>query len=91
MSRLVIAWIAFLLVTIITPTVYKTAYAMPGYFAVLVSLAVIATVLGVVTLRVSGVHVWSIVAVLIGLVIGQWWLIKSILVLASMMRPGFGT
>ncbi len=79
------------MVTIITPAVYKTAYAMPGYFAVLASLVVIATVLAVVTLRVSGVHVWSIVAVLIGLVIGQWWLIKSILVLVSMMLPGFGT
>lgn len=84
-------WIAFLVVSIVTPVVYKTAYAIPGFLVILGLLATVATALAVMALRKSGLHVWSVTAALVGLVIGQWWLIQSALVLASMILPGFGT
>jgi hypothetical protein len=91
MSGAIKIWIAFLVVSIITPVVYKTAYATPGYLVVLGLLAIVATALAVMGLRTSGVHVWSVTAALVGLVIGQWWLIQSALVLASMILSGFAT
>lgn len=83
-------WLAFVVVSIITPVVYKTAYAMPGFLVVLGLLAAVAVTLAIMAIRTSGVHVWSVIAAAVGLVIGQWWLIQSTLVLASMIRPGFG-
>jgi hypothetical protein len=91
MSGAIKIWLAFVIVSITTPVVYKTAYAIPGFLVILGLLAVCATALAVMALRTSGVHVWSVIAALVGLVIGQWWLIESALVLASMIRPGFAT
>lgn len=91
MSSAIKIWIAFLFVSITTPIVYKTANAMPGFLMALGLLAIFATALAVMGLRTSGVHVWSVAAALVGLVIGQWWLIKSTLVIASMILPGFAT
>jgi hypothetical protein len=89
MNKVAPIWIAFALLAVITPIVYKFAYAMPGYWIVLPCLAVAAIVLAILALRGQGLHLWSIVAVLGGLLIGQWWLIKSAIVLAFMKWRGF--
>jgi hypothetical protein len=82
-------WIGFALVSVATPIVYKVAYAIPGYLTVLLALAIVAVTLAVAGLRSVGAQAWSISLTVLGLVLGQWWLIKSILVLASMKLNGF--
>jgi uncharacterized membrane protein len=82
-------WVGFVLVSLVSLVVYKTAWSVSFYWLLLSCLAVIAVVMGLVALRQTGVRPWSLVAVVGGLVVGQWWLIQWLLVVAFGKWRGF--
>lgn len=82
-------WIGFVLVSLASLVAYKIAWSTSFYWLLLSSLAIIAVVLGLVALRLTGVRLWSIVAVVGGLVIGQWWFIQWLLIVVFGKLRGF--
>ncbi len=69
--------------------VYKTAWAASFYWPLLSCLAVASVVMGLVVLRQTGVNLWSLAAVVGGLLVGQWWLIQWLLIVAFGKWRGF--
>jgi hypothetical protein len=82
-------WIGFVLVSLASLVAYKIAWSTPFYWLLLSSLAIIAVVLGLVALRQTGVRSWSLVAVVGGLVVGQWWFIQWLLIVVFGKLRGF--
>jgi hypothetical protein len=82
-------WLAFALVSVASLVAYKTAWSVPFYWSLLICLAVIAVVLGFVALRLTGVKPWPLVAVVGGLLVGQWWLIQWLLIVIFGKLRGF--
>ena len=84
-------WVAFILVSLASLVFYKTAWSASFYFheLLLKCLAVIAVVMGLVVLRQTGMKPWSLLAVVCGLVVGQWWFVKGVLVFAFAKWRGF--
>jgi hypothetical protein len=83
-------WTAFAVMSVLTPIVYKTAYALPGYWVVLSCLGIAAFVFAAMALRYTGLKVWSVVAAVGGLLIGQWWLFQFLILMAFWKWRGFG-
>jgi hypothetical protein len=82
-------WVGFGLVSLASLVAYKTAWAASFYWLLLSCLAVVAVVMGLVVLRQTGVRPWPLVAVVGGLVVGQWWLIQWLLIVAFGKLRGF--
>jgi hypothetical protein len=82
-------WFPFALSTILTLLTYRWGYSLPGLLAWLTCLAVVSLWFGILAIRHAGVKFWSIAIVIVGLAIGQWWLIESALVILSMKLNGF--
>ena len=82
-------WIGFLLVTLASIVAYKTAWSISGFWVLLIGLAAIAVVLSFLILRHTGLKLWSLVAVVGGLIIGQWGLIQWLLIVAFGKTMGF--
>jgi hypothetical protein len=76
-------------VSLASVVVYRTAWGVSFYWPLLSCLAVAAAALGLVILRQTGVKPWSFLAVVGGLVIGQWWLVQWLLVVAFGKCRGF--
>ena len=74
-----IVWIVFGLTSILTWVVYLKLWMMPSYHVLLALLGVASVCLG---LWLATTHfVWrSVLLVVIGLVIGQWWLLERLVV-----------
>jgi hypothetical protein len=83
------AWVGFILVSLASLVAYKTAWATSFYWVLLNCLAVAAVVMGLVVLRQTGVKPWSLVVVIGGLLVGQWWLIQLLLIIAFGRLRGF--
>ena len=83
-------WTGFTLTSVLTPIVYKTAYALPGYWAVLSCLGIAAFAFATMALRHTGLRVWSVVAVVGGLVVGQWWPFQFLILMGFWKWKGFG-
>jgi hypothetical protein len=88
-GNLKLLWSAFALISALTPIIYRKAFAVPGYFGILFFLAIATIVLATAILRNSSAKRWAIPAVLVGALIGQWWLIKSAIVLLFMLFGQF--
>jgi hypothetical protein len=82
-------WAGFIVVSLGSLVAYKTAWGASFYWLLLSCLAVAAVVLGLVVLRQTGVKLWSLVVVVGGLLIGQWWLIQLLLIVAFGKLRGF--
>jgi hypothetical protein len=82
-------WVGFILVSVASLVAYKTAWGASFYWLLLGCLAVSAVVMGLVILRQTGVKPWSLAVVVGGLLIGQWWLIKFLLIVAFGKLRGF--
>ena len=82
-------WVGFGLVSLASLVVYKTAWSVSFYWLLLSCLAVAAVVMGLIVLRQTGVKPWSLAAVIGGLVVGQWWFIQWLLIVAFGKLRGF--
>ena len=83
------AWVAYIVVSIASFIAYRIAWGVSFYWVLLTCLAVIAAVLGFIALRLTGVKRWSLATVILGFVIGQWWLIQFLLIVAFGKSRGF--
>lgn len=90
MTRNIPIWSLFALTSVLTPVVYKTAYALSAYSVVLSCLGIAAIVFAGLALRHTGLKAWSVAVVAGGLVIGQWWFIQIIVLQAFWNWRGFG-
>jgi uncharacterized membrane protein YqgA involved in biofilm formation len=84
-------WVGFVLVSLASLVAYKTVWPTSFHFHELVlnCLAVLAVLIGLVVLRQTGVKPWSLLAVVGGLLVGQWWLVKGLLVFVFAKWKGF--
>jgi hypothetical protein len=82
-------WVGFILVSLASLVAYKTYWGASFYWFLLSCLAVAAVVMGFVVLRQTGVKPWSLVIVVGGLLVGQWWLIQLLLIVAFGKLRGF--
>ena len=82
-------WVGFALVSLASLVAYKTAWSTSFYWVLLSGLAVIAVVMGLVVLRQTGVKPWPLVAVIGGLIVGQWWFIQWLLIVVFGKLRGF--
>jgi len=67
----------------------KWGYALHWWFTLLTCLAVISLLFRVLAIRYTGMKLWSIAVVVVGLAIGQWWLIKFSIVIVGWKLNGF--
>ena len=73
-------WIVFLLTSILTWVVSSELWMMSTYLLILTVLGILSFCLGL-WLVVSSHFTWrSILLVVIGLMIGQWWLLEQLIV-----------
>jgi uncharacterized membrane protein YqgA involved in biofilm formation len=84
-------WVGFVLVSLASLVAYKTVWPASFHFHELVlnCLAVLAVLIGLVVLRQTGVKPWSLLAVVGGLLVGQWWFVKGLLVFVFAKWKGF--
>jgi hypothetical protein len=82
-------WAPFALATLLTVLTYKRGYALPGWFIWLTCLAVASLLFGILAIRHTGAKVWSVAVVVVGLTIGQWWLIQFCIVMVGWKLNGF--
>jgi hypothetical protein len=82
-------WAPFGLSTLLSVAGYKWGYAVPGWLAWLTCVAVISLFCGVWAVQHTGIRFWSIAVVVVGLAIGQWWLIEFVIVIVSGKIRGF--
>jgi hypothetical protein len=82
-------WVAFALASVLTPIIYHVAWTWWGYSLALPCLTITAVTLAILLLRRTGRKARPIVAVAVGLLGGQWWVIKLLLVAAFMKLRGF--
>ena len=68
-------WAPFLVASLLTIAVYETLYAKKHYWEFLSFLGVVSSALAVRILRRTGLKVWPLFAVALGLIAGQWWFI----------------
>jgi len=76
-------WDPFWLSAVLSIAGYRWGYALPGWLAWLTFLAVISPLCGVGAIRHTGIKFWSVAVVVVGLAIGQWWLIGDAFAIAA--------
>jgi hypothetical protein len=82
-------WVGFILVSLASLVAYRTAWDVSFYWPLLYCLAVAAAVMAIVVLRQTGMKLWSLAAVVVGLLVGQWGLLQLLLVVAFWKWRGF--
>jgi hypothetical protein len=88
-AKYVKIWGPFVISTVLTASIYKWGYALPGWFTWLTCLAVVSLLFGILAIRHAGMKFWSIAVVVVGLAIGQWWLLELALVMIGWKLRGF--
>ena len=89
MSKNLKLWAPFAITSLMTVLTYKCGYAIPGWVTLLTCLAFLSLFFGILVIRHTELKFWSIATVIGGLVIGQWWLIQYVIVIAFMKCRGF--
>src|SRR5689334_7641734 len=89
MNRAIALWAPFVVISLVTVAVYAVAWAMPGYWITLSCLALASLILAVRVLRGTGVRLWPTVGVVVGLAIGQWWLLTAAFAMVIWSIRGF--
>lgn len=84
-----VGWVVFLLSAIVTWLVYLYAWTVGPYYLLLSVLGITSLCLGLWVLKQSR-FVWhSTVLVVLGLIIGQWWLLEFLVVQVLWGNRGF--
>ena len=82
-------WVPFVVASVATVVAHNTLWATDWYRGYLAAFGVLCCVLGVVVLAKTGTRRWSIAGVIVGLLIGQWWLIQILILAISWRVAGF--
>jgi uncharacterized membrane protein YqgA involved in biofilm formation len=82
-------WAPFALASVLSLVAYKALWMSSTYLQILTCLAIASVILGGYAVWRTRLRAWSVAAVLIGLIIGQWWLVESILTLSLWRWRGF--
>jgi hypothetical protein len=88
-KALMLLWVAFWTASITTLAVTFQLWMMPWYKPVLAVLAAISVGLGFLLLEKSGFSWLSIVAVTVGLLVGQWWFVEMAILIIGWSVGGF--
>ena len=89
LKTIIVAWVLFALVSLLTITASKTLWPFHGYLTVLSALGALSVLSGIVVLWITGLRAWPTIVVLLALVVGQWWAIKMAFAMAAWSWWGF--
>lgn len=84
-----VVWVAFWLSAVLTWIVYSALWMKGWYYLALSALGIISLFLGIGILATKGRTRRSIILIVLGLVIGQWWLIEMLIAQAIWSIRGF--
>jgi uncharacterized membrane protein YqgA involved in biofilm formation len=76
LKRQISLWVPFVITSLLTVFVYTTLWAIRQYWVLLSLFGFLSAIFAVRILVHTGLRPWPIVWVVLGLVIGQWWLIE---------------
>lgn len=82
-------WTPFALASLCTFLAYKTLWAIELYWVVLALLGALSCCLAARVLLRTGWKPLPLVGVVIGLIVGQWWLIQTLILQALWRINGF--
>ena len=88
-KRSMLSGALFATASLLTLLVYATAWRTEAYWLLLSALGILSGVLGITVLAHTGLRWKPIVAVIFGLIIGQWWLIELAAVQLIWSSRGF--
>jgi hypothetical protein len=84
-----VAWAIFWLFTILTQLASARLWMLASYELVLSALAIISAGLGLWILITNRFAWRSVILVVLGLIVGQWWLVESLTMMAFWSIRGF--
>jgi hypothetical protein len=82
-------WSSYLIASLLTLLVYETAWEVRSYWMLLSLCGLLSSILAVKIVVHTGLRLWPILLVSLGLVVGQWWFIKFITVQILWSIKGF--
>lgn len=89
MKRQLALWTPFVLTSALTVYVDKWLWHVPHSFSILSFLAVLNLILAIVVIAGTWPKRWPIVVVIVGFIIGQWWLVFFAWAFATWSIGGF--
>lgn len=84
-----VMWVAFWLIAVLTWIVYSSLWMKGWYYLALSMLGIISLFLAIGILITKGRTYRSITLIVLGLVIGQWWIIETLAMIAFGKIKGF--
>lgn len=81
-TKRTIVWILFWLSVVLTWVIYLKAWVMPSYYLILYALAALNCCLGALIVATDGFALRSMLLMVLGIAVGQWWLIERLVVQA---------
>lgn len=87
--RATLAWVGFALASALSWAAYYWLSATPSYSSILISLAMVNFLLGLWIIYLENRAPRAIIAVIVGLVVGQWWMILWSIVFLVWHTRGF--
>jgi hypothetical protein len=88
-AKNLIIWGLFALASLATVLTYNVLWLETNYFTWLPWLGFGSLILGIIVLIFTSLNRWSVTIVVLGLLVGQWWYVKSLIVLVFMACCGF--
>lgn len=82
-------WALFVCVSLLTWTAYKTLWASEFYWVYLSCLGVLSICLGLMVLRKAEWGLLSVIGVVGGLLLGQWWFVQVVILRLFWQIGGF--
>lgn len=82
-------WAPFVVMSALTLLVVQLLWQIPGYFPVLYVLAGLNLLCGIRVIARTWPKRWPIVVVIVGLIIGQWWLVLLTALVVGWSIVGF--
>lgn len=84
-----VLWVAFWLTAVLTWVADSTLWMKEWYYIALSALGIVSLLIGVGIMAAKGRTRRSVILVVLGLVIGQWWLIEMLVVQTIWSIRGF--
>jgi hypothetical protein len=82
-------WIAFSIASLLTFFVYRYLWTIKFYWILLVFLCTVSFLFAVVIIKYERLKKLPIVIIIIGLIIGQWWIFELVFVKLTWIIKGF--
>ena len=82
-------WALFAATSLATIMAKQTLWATAWYRGYLIALGIVCLILAATILMRTGIKLWPVAGVVIGLFIGQWWIIQTLLLALAWRNTGF--